>query len=77
LKVVAEGVETMEQLAFLIEHQCEEMQGYFFSRPVTAESLESLLRSCRQLEVKYDKIICKQCSGSTEAKSGLVAANDG
>lgn len=37
LKVVAEGVETSEQEAFLREHGCDRMQGYFLSRPVSAE----------------------------------------
>ncbi len=34
LRVVAEGVETREELAFLQAHQCDEAQGYYFSRPV-------------------------------------------
>ncbi|HND81651.1 MAG TPA: EAL domain-containing protein, partial [Accumulibacter sp.] len=37
LSVVAEGVETAEQLAFLEEHGCDYYQGYFFSRPLAAE----------------------------------------
>src|ERR1041385_1751923 len=36
-RVVAEGVETREQLTFLQAHQCTEGQGYYFSRPVPAE----------------------------------------
>lgn len=44
LKVIAEGVETEEQVAFLREHQCDEMQGYFFSRPVPAGEFARLLR---------------------------------
>jgi diguanylate cyclase (GGDEF)-like protein/PAS domain S-box-containing protein len=45
LKVVAEGVETAEQLQFLREHACDEVQGYFFSRPIAAQTFENLLRS--------------------------------
>ncbi len=43
LRVVAEGVETKEQLEFLERHACREMQGYHFSYPVPAEELRSLL----------------------------------
>jgi diguanylate cyclase (GGDEF)-like protein/PAS domain S-box-containing protein len=45
LKVVAEGVETAEQLQFLREHACDEVQGYYFSRPIPSQHFESLLRS--------------------------------
>jgi diguanylate cyclase (GGDEF)-like protein/PAS domain S-box-containing protein len=44
LKVVAEGVETKEQLAFLREHDCDAMQGYYFSKPVPADLLGRLLQ---------------------------------
>jgi EAL domain-containing protein (putative c-di-GMP-specific phosphodiesterase class I) len=44
LKVVVEGVETAEQLEFLRAHNCEQYQGYFFSRPVMPEQIEALLR---------------------------------
>ncbi|MBD1922053.1 EAL domain-containing protein [Microcoleus sp. FACHB-831] len=44
LKVVAEGVETLEQLGFLREVQCDAMQGYLFSKPVTAEAATQLLK---------------------------------
>jgi diguanylate cyclase (GGDEF)-like protein/PAS domain S-box-containing protein len=45
LRVVAEGVETQEQLAFLRAHQCDEAQGYYFSRPVPPEQFAKLLRT--------------------------------
>jgi diguanylate cyclase (GGDEF)-like protein len=43
IKVVAEGVETEEQLRYLYTHHCDIMQGYHFSRPVVAEDFETLL----------------------------------
>jgi diguanylate cyclase (GGDEF)-like protein/PAS domain S-box-containing protein len=45
LRVVAEGVETQEQLAFLQAHQCDEAQGYYFSRPVLPEQFAKLLKT--------------------------------
>ena len=45
LKVIAEGVETAEQLTFLRSQGCDEMQGYLFSRPVPAEAFTELLES--------------------------------
>lgn len=48
LKVVAEGVETEAQLAYLKTQGCEYAQGYFFSRPVSAEKITLLLEAQRQ-----------------------------
>jgi EAL domain-containing protein (putative c-di-GMP-specific phosphodiesterase class I) len=44
-RVIAEGVETIEQLAFLQAHGCDEGQGYYFSRPVVAKQFANLLET--------------------------------
>ncbi|HET7201600.1 MAG TPA: EAL domain-containing protein, partial [Burkholderiales bacterium] len=44
LTIVAEGVETQEQQTFLQDHSCDEMQGYFFSKPITGDAFAELLR---------------------------------
>lgn len=44
LRVVAEGVETLEDLAFLQSQRCDEGQGYYFSRPVPPEQFAALLQ---------------------------------
>ncbi|MGO4467734.1 putative bifunctional diguanylate cyclase/phosphodiesterase, partial [Pseudoduganella sp. RAF53_2] len=43
LEVISEGVETEEQIAFLRQHGCQQMQGYFFSRPVPASAFITVL----------------------------------
>jgi diguanylate cyclase (GGDEF)-like protein/PAS domain S-box-containing protein len=43
LRVVAEGIETVEQLEFLLSHGCDEGQGYFVSRPLPAEAITGVL----------------------------------
>jgi diguanylate cyclase (GGDEF)-like protein/PAS domain S-box-containing protein len=45
LRVIAEGVETVEQLEFLKARECDEAQGYYFSRPVPAHQFANLLRT--------------------------------
>ncbi|HEV8076017.1 MAG TPA: EAL domain-containing protein, partial [Candidatus Acidoferrum sp.] len=45
LRVVAEGVETVKELEFLQAHQCDEAQGYYFSRPVPPEQFAQLLET--------------------------------
>ena len=48
LKVIAEGVETEGQLCYLRGHGCDEMQGFYFSRPLPAGDFELLLREDRR-----------------------------
>lgn len=43
LRVIAEGVETAEQLAILRENNCDEIQGYYFSKPVSFAAIADLL----------------------------------
>jgi len=43
MKVIAEGVETVEQLTQLRKLKCEYAQGYFFSKPVDSKAAEALI----------------------------------
>jgi len=52
LKVVAEGVETAEQLAYLGNYDCDQIQGYYFSRPLAAAMMTQLLRQDARLNVQ-------------------------
>jgi diguanylate cyclase (GGDEF)-like protein/PAS domain S-box-containing protein len=47
LRVIAEGVENEAQFAFLQEHGCDEIQGYYFSRPITAAEVAEKLANTR------------------------------
>lgn len=49
MKVIAEGLETAKQLAFMRAHKCDGMQGYFFSKPVPAEAMTQLLQKDHRL----------------------------
>jgi EAL domain-containing protein (putative c-di-GMP-specific phosphodiesterase class I)/ActR/RegA family two-component response regulator len=48
-KVIAEGVETEPQLAYLRRYLCDEIQGYYFSRPLAPDAFADLLRQERSL----------------------------
>lgn len=53
LKVIAEGVETPEQIRFLKERGCDELQGYYFSKPLGADAFMTLLED-RKLGLPRD-----------------------
>ncbi|HEX2121155.1 MAG TPA: EAL domain-containing protein [Thermoanaerobaculia bacterium] len=53
LRVVAEGVENAEQFAFLRSRKCDEAQGFYFSRPMSADDLtETLLANAGRASVR-------------------------
>jgi EAL domain-containing protein (putative c-di-GMP-specific phosphodiesterase class I) len=52
LRVVAEGVETLEQLTFLRNHECDEAQGYYFGRPVLPQQFAKLLGTGISLPIR-------------------------
>jgi EAL domain-containing protein (putative c-di-GMP-specific phosphodiesterase class I) len=54
MNVIAEGVETAAQLAFLETHECPEAQGYFFSHPVAPERFAQLLARPRTSRLRAD-----------------------
>jgi PAS domain S-box-containing protein len=64
LKVVAEGIEEQEQMTMLQELGCEMGQGYLFSKPVSAESIEQLLANNQSAKARQTKA---QAAGSTSA----------
>src|SRR5699024_10291259 len=45
MKVIAEGVETVDQLRFLTEQKCDEMQGFYFSKPLPPEKMTKLFQT--------------------------------
>jgi EAL domain-containing protein (putative c-di-GMP-specific phosphodiesterase class I) len=55
VKVVAEGVETKEQLHFLWSKSCDQMQGFYFCPPVTADEITKLLQTRRNLTIEEDR----------------------
>ena len=50
IRVIAEGVETAKQLAFLRSHKCDGMQGYYFSKPIPAAAMTRLLEKDQRLK---------------------------
>ena len=69
LDVIAEGVEKDAQLAYLRRHGCDEMQGYYFSRPVPQEEFEQMLMGGKLLQAPQD-------AGSEEQQTLLIVDDD-
>ncbi|MES2041974.1 MAG: EAL domain-containing protein [Pseudomonadota bacterium] len=55
LKVIAEGVETEGQLAYLASHSCDAIQGYYFSRPMSPAACEQFFSQDKQLTISLEK----------------------
>ncbi len=58
-EVLAEGVETEEQLFFLQENECDSCQGFLFSKPITAKEMNLLLLRDSSVALKHKRIIDK------------------
>ncbi|WP_291995497.1 EAL domain-containing protein [Candidatus Accumulibacter sp. ACC003] len=72
--VVAEGVETEAQLNYLRRHRCDEMQGYYFSRPLPAEEFAALLRAGRSLALGAARVDEARCLLLVDDEPSIVAA---
>lgn len=53
-------METDAQVGFLKERQCDQMQGYYFSKPVPGEQFAQLLRDGKTLEQRGYRDLCSQ-----------------
>lgn len=57
LSVIAEGVETQAQLEYLQRNGCDEVQGYYISRPIPAEALAKLLKQEKELSCNINNLV--------------------
>jgi diguanylate cyclase (GGDEF)-like protein len=67
LQVIAEGVETEQQLCYLRRHRCDQIQGYYFSRPLPAPDFERLLAEDKSLP---------HADGGEELRQTLLLVDD-
>jgi predicted signal transduction protein with EAL and GGDEF domain len=68
---LAEGVETEEQMQYLRRNDCDEMQGYFFSRPLPADELAALRSAGKRLALaqRHGGCACRPCCWSTTSRA--------
>lgn len=66
LKVIAEGVETAAHCRLLRAHGCDEIQGYYFSKPVTAQEFEDMVRQGRRLRLDAAQQGGAEAAGPTD-----------
>jgi predicted signal transduction protein with EAL and GGDEF domain len=55
LRMIAKGVENETQMRFLRTHQCDEIQGYYFSKPLTVDNIADQLRATIRLRRLWHK----------------------
>ncbi|MDQ1830494.1 bifunctional diguanylate cyclase/phosphodiesterase [Massilia scottii] len=67
LRVIAEGVETEQQCAFLRDNDCDEMQGYLFSRPVPAAQIAALLAEQARMQAGCALLGSSHCPPQADA----------
>lgn len=56
IQVIAEGVEELAHLKFLQKHRCDQMQGYYFSKPVAAPAFEQILKAGKTLSTAQELV---------------------
>jgi diguanylate cyclase (GGDEF)-like protein len=57
MSVIAEGVETKQQQSFLIDHDCYEMQGFYYYKPMPAEKIEILLKEDKPIDFSIESAV--------------------
>ena len=73
MSVVSEGVETKGQLDFLLNAECEFMQGYYFSKPVAKDEFVALLKKTNLTEINGKS---PELAPATASSSPLLSVNN-